>query len=517
MPKTPEDLYRRIVDINREACHHRGLSSNYGYNAILDVDLVACCLDLHRAFAPPIRILDIGCGDGLALKQLAEALQDAGIDRDDFEFWGMGLNRYEEMEIPMSRFVESGLIACRSLGRQFHLVVSVFTLHYMWHKLEAVEKIYNELLAEGGLAYLHFPGFLVRFGESPSALDQDEPTGNEVFTSFLDERIRHEAVGPMEYRLIPYYSDDEDRTLLAEFGNLRFTKDRQEPIAFGHRLKGFALFVHGFEFARMNDSLLTYVASHYFPLTEEHGPPPHFYHLEDAPPYRISSLVHLTGDRNFQADVAIHPHDSDTVVLLCPGACESLEGGVVEYRVLAERIIRLELGAVVRYGNTCDPAGPWADLLLDSFRRMIELVLESAASICHTSTPRVRILAYSACAGAAAALAADYDEVDSLLLIAPSYDVPRQTVLPNLRRFKGDVRVMIGDSDMVVLPRQAFWYYEQAENAASREYVEVPCCGHGFEGPHNKAIFYDAPLWAFGRERPRGFPPACTYASEPMY
>ncbi len=38
MPKTPEDLYRRIVEINREACHHRGLRLGYGYNAILDLD-----------------------------------------------------------------------------------------------------------------------------------------------------------------------------------------------------------------------------------------------------------------------------------------------------------------------------------------------------------------------------------------------------------------------------------------------------------------------------------------------
>ncbi len=111
MPKTQADLYMRVIDINRQACHHRGLRSNYGYNAILDVDLIQRCLALREQFAPPIRVLDIGCGEGLALRELAEGLVKAGADLADFALWGMGLNRYEEMAIEPDRFIESGLNA----------------------------------------------------------------------------------------------------------------------------------------------------------------------------------------------------------------------------------------------------------------------------------------------------------------------------------------------------------------------------------------------------------------------
>ncbi|GAG35246.1 unnamed protein product, partial [marine sediment metagenome] len=88
MPITEAELYTRIVDINRQACHDRGLWTNYGYNAILDVDLTALCLSLRKRFPPPIRILDIGCGNGAALKQLTGDLASSGVPSEDFECWG---------------------------------------------------------------------------------------------------------------------------------------------------------------------------------------------------------------------------------------------------------------------------------------------------------------------------------------------------------------------------------------------------------------------------------------------
>ena len=174
----------------------------------------------------------------------------------------MGLNRYDDMAIDPARFIPSGLNAYQPTGVKFHLVVSVFTFHYMWHKLEGVEKIYNQLLADGGVAYVHFPGYLVRFDESPASQAQDESIGNRIFPRFLTQLEERGQIGRMQFRLVPYFSDDDDCSLLAEFGVLRFEKRRPARISFGQTLKAFALFAQGFNFVRMNQSPLTYVASH---------------------------------------------------------------------------------------------------------------------------------------------------------------------------------------------------------------------------------------------------------------
>lgn len=504
MPKTQAELYTRIIEINRRAFHHRGLGSSYGYNAILDVDLVARCLDLRERFAPPIRILDVGCGDGLALKQLAEGLAKAGADPADFSCWGMGLNRYDDILIEPDRFIETGLIAYRSNLNRFHLIVSVFTFHYMWHKLEGIEKIYNQLLVEGGFAFLHFPGYLVRWGESPAAITQTEVVGNTLFTAFLSRLEAAGDIAPMHYRLIPYYSDDDDRSLLAEFGNLHFEKCRETPICFGQSLMAFALFTHGFNFARMNRSPLTYVASHYAPT--DPGPrtaPP-------LPPYRIETIPMTIPRRTFQIDVAIHAFESECVTLICPGACEPLAGKAIDYVPVAEQIERAGLGAVVRYNDPYDHQGDYPELVLESLRSVLAFTLDNARNFCATGSPRVRVMAYSSSCGAVAALAADYPCIEAILLVAPSFDVPRQTILAGLRRFTGRVYVIIGDADRIILPQQAFWFYKQARAAYDREYVEVPGCGHDFEEAANRAIFIRSPLWAFGDTRPDEFPAART-------
>ncbi len=533
MPKTEAELWDWVVEYNRHTTHNRGLTSNYGYQAILDVNLVQVCTELRARLTPPIRILDIGCGNGRALKQLEEYVART-CEPDDFEFWGMGVNRYEQMYISDDRLINDGLNAHDFGDMQFHLIVSVFAFHYMWHKLEAVEKIHNRLLVEGGRAFLHFPGYLVRFGETPQALNQAEADGNLKFADFLAELKTRDAICPMHYRLIPNYSDDDDCALLAEFGHLRFEKNRETPIDFGHALQAFSMFENGFACQWMNSSQRIYVASHYRsasldqPLVPGHaaaaghapaahccgagpgqdgGNPPGT-RRESGPPDLSHHLVaDLRRRSRFNLDVAIHEQPSDRVVLICPGACESLAGRVLTYVNLAERILAARLGAVVRYNDPYDHECNYADFLLEKIRCLIEFVQSSAIHFCSSSTPTLQIMAYSSSAGAAAAVASDYDNIETLLLVAPSYDVPRDRVRSSYAKFAGNVRILVGESDRVVLPEQAFWYYEQAANAASREYVEVPCCGHAFEGPYNKSVLLDAPRWAFGDTRPDGFPP----------
>jgi len=497
-PATEPELYGRIVDINRVAHHHRGLVGGYGYNAILGVDLVSVCLALREQFdtRSPIRILDIGCGGGLALRQLARALARHGKKAAEFECWGMGLNRYDDMSIPAQRYIQCGLNAYNAPSMKFHLIFSVFTFHYLWHKLEGIEKVYNELLVDNGHAFLHFPGYLVRFGESAEALNQNEAEGNERFSSFLDLEKNDEGSGTRRFQLVPYYSDDDDRALLATFGILQLDKKRDSRIQFGQSLRAFSLFTHGFNFERMNDSRLTYIASHYSP-----GPG-----SKKGSPYSITSIPGDLRGSPSRIDIAVHALDSESVVLICPGAREPLSGNVVEYADVAEQIRSAGLGAVVRYGDPFDETNDYPDMLLKVLRRVLEYALEAAPDYCATATPRLRVMAYSSSAGAIAALASEFECIDSILLIAPSSDVPREKVLPKYAQFEGEVRVITGENDHVVLPRQAFWFYENARAARIRDYVEVPSCGHDFEGSANKTLFIRSPIWAFGDAVPAGFP-----------
>ena len=532
MPKTETELHSWVVEHNRHTTHNRGLVSAYGYNRILDVDLVAICSEMAEQFQPPIRVLDVGCGNGTALEQLSNNLQKRSIDNSMFEFWGVSLNRYEEMHIPDDRLIIDGMVAHNFRGQQFHLIISVFAIHYFWHKLEALVKIHNELLVDEGRAFLHYPGYLIRFGETSSTLEQNEADGNRLFQEYLQ---RHKVADPafmLEYRTIPSYSEDDDCVLLAEFGHVRFQKQPGARLEFGKTLEAFSMFDSGFIFRHMNASPRTYVSSHYDCLHAENQvdlstTSSHLSfdkpkqrqvdifldtisgYLDDRSslrPYRIESLPFETQGKIYNVDAAIHEYFADELLLICPGAYEPLVGKVVSYARLATAIVQSQLGAVVRYNDPYDNKCEYPEYLLEKTRLMIEFAIKTASHYCATDHPKLKIMAYSSSAGAVASLASEYDCIDTLLLVSPSFDISKKDILPSLSQFKGHVRVLIGESDTVVLPKQAFWYYENATSANLREYMELPSCGHHFEGANNKELFCHSAYWAFDRKPSVAFP-----------
>jgi len=169
----------------------------------------------------------------------------------------MGLNRYGPMLIPDERFFFTGIYDAPPEAGKFDLVFSVFTFHYVWHKLEAIQKLYNQMLTENGSAILHFPGYLVRTDELQFGNPISEVGGNEQFTRFISMIRDTEGRKVFSYDTIPYFSDDDDRSLLGKFGNLRFSKVHGSTVDLGVTLQGFAQLP-------FNDKS-AYVASNYVP------------------------------------------------------------------------------------------------------------------------------------------------------------------------------------------------------------------------------------------------------------
>ena len=260
MPKTEKELEKLVFEQNISRTHHRALNGEYGYNHILSSDLVSECIKLYETKKINIRVLDIGCGDGFALKQLQDEIEERGLGKK-FEFFGLGVNLYEKMHIPLDRFIEEGLYDYKLDREPFDLIISVYAFQYMWHKLEVLENIYNLLMSEDAKAIIHFPGYLVKGSEESSELLLDEREGNERFSQFIKKWNSFGQSPRFKYSLTPYYSDDGD-TLFTEFGNLRFRKESNRKINFNTHLRGFSIYDEGFTFSGV-DKKLSYIASIY--------------------------------------------------------------------------------------------------------------------------------------------------------------------------------------------------------------------------------------------------------------
>jgi len=60
MPKTEKVLEKLIFKHSRTRTHYRQLNGEYGYNHILNTNLVDECIQLYNLKKSTIRVLDIG-------------------------------------------------------------------------------------------------------------------------------------------------------------------------------------------------------------------------------------------------------------------------------------------------------------------------------------------------------------------------------------------------------------------------------------------------------------------------
>lgn len=496
MPKTEKDLEKLMIDFNETRSHHRFLYGGYGYNHILGTDLLEECLLFYQEKKSKIRILDIGCGDGFALSQLKEELTKKGVV-NNFEFFGIGLNKYQEMFIPEENFSQVGVLEYE-LKNTFDLIISVYTFQYIWHKLEAVQKIYNSLLSDRGKAIIHFPGYLVHFSKKSSDILMEEEKGNREFLKFIKQFNLQEQEKKMKYLINPYYSDDDDATLFTEFGILILNKKKPDPINFPYVLRGFSIFEEGFMF---ETEKLSYVNS--------------FYSLNDTKPAsakstkislnynpyvsRIITLKEKFQGKTYPLHIGIHKLSSNKIVGIYPAAKEDLTGDAVPYADIASILFKHKIGAVVRSHGLYDGSVNFPKFNDYFIKKFVDYCIKNAKELCGNRNPEIYLIGYSSGASAIASILDLYSFIKKVLLLAPSYDSEKKLLTKSLNSYKGELYIITGDRDQIILPSQAAWFYFQAKQAKIRKFVDLTCCDHSFNGVYNKNIILKSPLWAFNK------------------
>ncbi|MBL4850513.1 MAG: hypothetical protein JKY65_33770 [Planctomycetes bacterium] len=201
--------------------------------------------------------------------------------------------------------------------------------------------------------------------------------------------------------------------------------------------------------------------------------------------------------------VVVHPAQSSKIVIMLPGWDGAIDGYEQKYVKLANYLVEQGVGAVVRSGNPAIPGHPFETTCKAILRGVAGGALARAEAICGYPSPQLLLVGWSAGASAIAALAPELPRVERALLMAPSGDAGEETVISGLNRFQGDLFVVVGANDEVVLdlPQRLF---ALAVGARSKRLEVLPDCDHQFRGAHNGRLMSQALLWAFA-DAP-GFP-----------
>ena len=122
---------------------------------------------------------------------------------------------------------------------------------------------------------------------------------------------------------------------------------------------------------------------------------------------------------------------------------------------------------------------------------------ENAEGICGNLTPELYLMGHSAGASAIGAIASEYEQITKLLLLSPSLDVGKEQIRQGLAGYTGELHIVVGMDDRVVLPVQSRFFDRAAQRATVRRFVALWHCDHDFSGPRNNDLLRKAPHWAF--------------------
>lgn len=184
------------------------------------------------------------------------------------------------------------------------------------------------------------------------------------------------------------------------------------------------------------------------------------------------------------------------VIINYPGMDGTADGYEGKYKKLEEYILSNNLATdVVRLSN------PYTNYKEHdhNLRNGIEKALNDK------TPPDLYLMGTSIGAGSIALLAWEYPEVKKILLLEPAC-VPTAHLDDALQKYKGEIYIVVGDSDNALGEKTGSLFYNAATHAINRELIVIKNCDHHFSGTTNGRILSQAPFWAFSDTKPTGFP-----------
>lgn len=201
-------------------------------------------------------------------------------------------------------------------------------------------------------------------------------------------------------------------------------------------------------------------------------------------------------------EIAVHPcPGAEKIILNIPGYRGSREGYNDKYVTLSDHLVGKGF-AVVRMPNIERPLHRYREELVYDVLHAARWIDEHSRAICGRYHAELCLMGFSMGGFAAAVVAERLRQVRSILLLEPATpgtELTGSLPRPGLARFRGAVRIVVGDHDAVG-EKVGRSYHDAFTQASQKELVVIDRCDHQFKGTRNGQIMAKAPLWAFAGE-----------------
>lgn len=186
-------------------------------------------------------------------------------------------------------------------------------------------------------------------------------------------------------------------------------------------------------------------------------------------------------------DVAVHPSDSDTILLTVPGVDGSIDGYQDKYKKIAESIREQHGAAVVRMNNPFISSFHWDS----NVRQAIDYIQQNAKDISSSDTIDLVIMGHSAGASVVAHVAHDYPFITRLLLTNPAVDLSFDKIAHGLQEFGGNkINILIGDQDHAMTKLDEITKIGESYRMRT---IVLEGIDHDFSGKAGMNMFLSAP------------------------
>ena len=216
----------------------------------------------------------------------------------------------------------------------------------------------------------------------------------------------------------------------------------------------------------------------------------------------FTRLLSVEGRDALKLVVHPSPH-ADAIIINLPGYKSELDGYNGKYRKIGAMLSEKKIGACIQMPNNLHTYHRNESLFLEDLRAVITYAKRETWEMCWKPSARIYLAGVSAGAIAVSTVASEYEEVEKILLVAPSLTSRsdhNDLIKRGIGDFKGEVSITVGETDMVTGILAAHNYYEFALRAKVRRFVPIPSCDHQFSGTRNGQILCNAYLWAFAGE-----------------